>query len=570
MEAYSTILLEHAKTAGEQADDSAKTVFRFIGSICSMGLNADSLDAPFVPMMTTHEYRTMIVDDLTAEHLTLLSEIAPITRDADLRSRLADVVWVARRDVEMLRLAVHSYLESAVILENPTEWSAARTRIERALRLATFLGKSGEDLLSLVVSHIEAVLDKYQGKDGSFMTPALLELLELSHRGEPSKYAKLADVAAHAAEEVRDWRRARANWEQMARWSVRAGARSDERRARMNAAETYVHEARDALTGKSASYMVASTHIAAAIKEFRQIPKTKERRTALHRELLKYQKGISSELRRVSHESDVSELVEEARLDVKGLSLQEALLVLAVDPDVPKVSNLKSLVEELSAKHPLNYIMTNRAVDQAGKTIVSIPPILTDNETDRAAALTAHMHRHASMHRQGVVVCAIEPRRYQILTEHNPSLRDFQELTVGNPIFPPGRERLVALGLWHGMHGRFSESIHLLLPQFENSLRYVLGSNGVIVSQLSQLGVQEEYDLNRLMFLPEINNLFDEDYLFNIQGLLVVRYGDNLRNRIAHGLMSFSEVLDPARHILLVDHAQTVLLEQTYKCCEFE
>jgi len=84
---------------------------------------------------------------------------------------------------------------------------------------------------------------------------------------------------------------------------------------------------------------------------------------------------------------------------------------------------------------------------------------------------------------------------------------------------------------------------HLLIPQVEQSLRYALSQRGSIVSGLDSQQIQEEYTLNSMIFRykSEISQIFDEDILFDLQGLLVERFGSNLRNLLAHGLMDHNE-----------------------------
>ncbi|NEQ40472.1 MAG: DUF4209 domain-containing protein [Okeania sp. SIO3I5] len=42
---------------------------------------------------------------------------------------------------------------------------------------------------------------------------------------------------------------------------------------------------------------------------------------------------------------------------------------------------------------------------------------------------------------------------------------------------------------------------------------------------------------NKILYLPEIKDIFDEDTLFDLKGLLVEHSGSNLRNLMAHGLL---------------------------------
>jgi Domain of unknown function (DUF4209) len=82
---------------------------------------------------------------------------------------------------------------------------------------------------------------------------------------------------------------------------------------------------------------------------------------------------------------------------------------------------------------------------------------------------------------------------------------------------------------------------HLLIPQFEHSIRYILAQRGVITSSIDQDGIQKEYNLNRTLYMAEIKDAFGSDVVFHLQRILVEPLGANLRNRMAHGLMSSEE-----------------------------
>ena len=61
-------------------------------------------------------------------------------------------------------------------------------------------------------------------------------------------------------------------------------------------------------------------------------------------------------------------------------------------------------------------------------------------------------------------------------------------------------------------------------------------------SHLDQYGIQQEMDLNELLYMPELGKVFNESLLFDMRGLLVEAFGGNLRNRLAHGLMDYEEL----------------------------
>jgi len=100
-----------------------------------------------------------------------------------------------------------------------------------------------------------------------------------------------------------------------------------------------------------------------------------------------------------------------------------------------------------------------------------------------------------------------------------------------------GRERSFARGLHAGLKGDFLLSTHLLIPQVENSIRFILEQHGVVTSYLNAEGIQDEKDINALLYTPELQDILGEDMLFDLQCILVERVGSNMRNRMAHGLL---------------------------------
>src|SRR5207245_94359 len=93
--------------------------------------------------------------------------------------------------------------------------------------------------------------------------------------------------------------------------------------------------------------------------------------------------------------------------------------------------------------------------------------------------------------------------------------------------------------------GDYLTATNLLMPQLENALRYVLDQRGILTSSIDEDGIQEEFDLNKLLRSPEhyaaLADVFGEDTVFDLRGLLVERMGSNLRNMVAHGLIDHDQ-----------------------------
>ncbi|MEH2401042.1 DUF4209 domain-containing protein [Nostoc sp.] len=494
------------------------------------------------------------VERLTDEHLDFLAEIVGEVSDPELQARIADILWTSkRRDYyKMAQLAVTDYLKSASELEDPEKWTFCFAKIERALWLARKINHKFED----VVAHIETVLDRCNGEDPKFLSAKLMELLQEYKRGNFNKYAALAEKAATLSESANDWRRARNYWEIKAQWHRFEKDAEQERVAQMQAAETYVKEAEDSLKGTDASYLRASHFMEKAFEAFMNVRGTKEETIAakekaeeVHKLLNQYQEQSLNELVQISHETDISVQVNIARSHVKGKEFDNALFYLAFLGTPPKVSHLRQEVLKIAVENPLSHFRSGM-INQMGKVVArQSKSVLSNNPDEVEAAILYKMYQNAIYYQKLHAQAYIEPARDQITLEHNLQEKDLFAIVSNNPFVPPGREAQFAKGLYAGLTRDFITSTHILIPQLENSVRYLLRRQGALPSKIDiDKGIEDERDLNTTLFprnYPQINSIFDEDTLFDLQGLLIERSGSNLRNRMAHGLINDDEFSSP-------------------------
>src|SRR6266542_5584398 len=152
--AYEQAFYEKAREAQTAGNTEAEALFALRGMICSFHLKLDEPDEPIVPALVFQTGRSPSPEDLSDAHLDLLQQLAPEVADPELRARVADVIWVCRRNFQMAVLAVEAYLASASVLEDPEHWPTGFERIERALQLGASLGRN-HPVLQTVIAYIE-------------------------------------------------------------------------------------------------------------------------------------------------------------------------------------------------------------------------------------------------------------------------------------------------------------------------------------------------------------------------------------------------------------------------------
>jgi len=186
--AYYTVFLAAEKLPTSAADAKQRALVNLLARVTGMRLNVQETSEPFLPNFVGPNSRTPIPGDFNDAELLFLSEIINDVPDAELRARIADVLWVRKRDHKMARLAIESYLVSATRLEDPVEWPPCEERIRRALQLVAKLGRANREPFDAVVAHIEGLIGRLNGNDPLFLSSCLMEMLQAHKVGDASVY----------------------------------------------------------------------------------------------------------------------------------------------------------------------------------------------------------------------------------------------------------------------------------------------------------------------------------------------------------------------------------------------
>lgn len=114
----------------------------------------------------------------------------------------------------------------------------------------------------------------------------------------------------------------------------------------------------------------------------------------------------------------------------------------------------------------------------------------------------------------------------------------FQDLFYFNPFVPAGYEKLFTKGVYYFIKKMFIEAACILVPLFENSLRYLLAGideSSTICKKDSIDVFQNKIEISELVQRIEKENILDEAMLYHLDEL-INDPRNNVRNYIAHGL----------------------------------
>ena len=559
---YSEEFRARAEDYQSSGDMLGQEVFKFLSEITSILMEPLGLKS-----ISTAEKTMLAV--LSDAHLTLLRELVVTVIDPEMRARMSDILWICKRDpergrpIQMARVAVESYLQSAKNLENTEDWISCYERLQRAAQLAPRVdGKNSTEMCCIVASHIEQLIDRYAFVENEFITGSAMKVLQEDLKKSlkslqsnlpryAEKYAAVASQKAIFAESFQDYHQAfyqKTAYRQIeSEWYKIANDKEAERNVRLHVGEVEVWYAQQALINNELnSYAVASGRIENAIAVFKKIEDTFGRRQdtsdriqELHKQMIAYQKQSMSQMVSIAiAEPDdfCEEMQQAARELVKGKALCDALYSLAFRCRLIRTcEDLQTEAEAEMHSYKFSNLIPTTFVDEEGKT----KAISGDGEDD----LKNTMFKIAKFYQRWYGLNFIIPACHQICSEHEVALEDLSFVVQENPFIPKGRETLYERGLKAGLQGDSIIAAHLLIPQVENSLRHVLKQNGSIASKRET--IQDDFLLHEVLNSPDLMLSLTKDIIFTLQGLLVERMGSNLRNEICHGLLDYGRFFTP-------------------------
>lgn len=516
----------------ESVPDSGWTL---LAQIFDFLFRAENVNEPFSPMIVMGEQRSMIPTDLSEAELDELQASLKAVDDPEYRARVGDVLWLCRRDAKAARIAVEAYVAAGERVEDPEYWPSSMERYERGLRLARQIEPKG-DLPKKVLSHLERRVLHYDGSDPLYFSCKMLELLVEFRFGDFTRLAEIAGRLAIKSRADRDYRRARSHFEVQAKLLRLANDSASAEAVRVTAAETFVEEAEAREAAGSA--MAAHAFWQGAVRAFRDRPSLRSRIPELQKRLASAGKQTLSEMKPVSHEIDIRELIEQTEREFQGLQLDDALLNLATFNPLIDPAKLRSQILESIKQHPLQSLFAASIYDEAGRKIAVRPALDSADEKEQEGAIEGFMDERARLHRGLAISGMIAPALRVILSEHDVGETDIERIIADSAFIPEGRLPLFVRAIMEGLRWDFCAAIHFFVPQIENGLRHILEQCGEVPRHIDANGVEEVWGVERTLGHPILREKLGDSFIFELQSLLAGRLGPNIRNSLAHGLLS--------------------------------
>lgn len=529
-------------------DSSGEAAFSLLMIVCHFLPNFDFKGNPFGPWwhnLSGPGSRSLMAEDLSEEDIDALEGLVPNIQNPDLRARVADVVWECRKKSFLVgQAAVHAYIEAANRLDcQGRENSRCVQSLERAAQVAGKLGFQGvlhSQVLKIIAEKVHALPVSSQS---ARICGELISIL-LRHKAvNTDSYAVMAEGLAKALQAEGFHDLAEQFWKLAAQIYRTVKNEPDTLRCQLNAAEALVAVAQKGAESPHLGVSYMAGWMQRALEALRQAKASPDRIKEVHRQLLELQSQTLAEIKPmkldVNQVPGFSEMRKKAHEDVcaqlQNLSLRDAIAFLATQISPTNYQEHMDKTRGDLGSNVWEGLFSTVQLDHSGKVAERMETTAFGNLNDEA--LKQKMLQIARESMWPVTVDFwIEPAREAIVRAHNVRLHDLTFLVINNPFVREGREGLYLRGIQAGFYGDWALSTHFLIPQLEDSVRRVLQLRGGVTSTLES-GVQDERDLNQILWMDEAVEAFGLDILFDLRGILIERFGYNLRNEMAHGLL---------------------------------
>jgi tetratricopeptide (TPR) repeat protein len=547
---YSSIMQSLDKSSKEKLElgfEKQSRVLSLLSRSASMMMAPESLNEPLKPFFQDYQAgkRSPLPEDFTADELSFFAEILNDIDEHQLKSRLADLLWLCNepRDPNHAKTAIDLYISNDI---NSETWNRGENKCwERAARLCLQL--RDYERLDCIKNKLFSSFN-LEHSNSKFMTLWIASLMDKLNIDSDFRedIARVLFTKGNELLGIGDFNSARSYFE----LSSKKFKQSNDEKAWLDSLDLFAScFEQEADSRSSGSNMVANSFYENAIQAYRRIP-TKHRDDYGVNDKIS---GIREKVTQSGKESlgemgllqtpgiDISESIEAAKAHVSGkASLEEGLMFFAGLYPGPNLSSLQTSAQETLQSSFLSSMFGSTQLSSDGRVIGKTPPMnLNADEEDPSnqAVLNRQVQQHFGIETQLIVEGKILPALRQLVLEHRATKELLNALCMHSSIVPDNRENLLSYALWLGFEHDFGSAIHLLCPQVEHIVRIKLKEAGAHTSNIDRDGIENENGLSTLLELPEASEVFGTDLCFEFKSIFTDSLGSNLRNEVAHGLL---------------------------------
>lgn len=543
--------LKASQEAEAREDGAAVRAYKVLAVICSYHFNPDRPDT-FTPQLIMDGQRTLIPSDFVGEQQEVLVDIVEKFDHPLLRARIADSCWYMNRKLhEVAMLAAESYLvavqdffDKKLLHEYESDFKVPAkitNLIERAFSIYASTGKKNE--IPQIAKDTLSLAHETAKENSNLIAFYELSLILQSYRlTDWSVIASEAESLALANSTTQYAEAVKKIWGLAAQAYTNLGDKESAKQCKVSAVDQTLRM-RDSVSQSSAKAYWTKL----AIGEYRSIKGMAEEIVKLKAELQILEEESLDDLAEFSMPLDLSDIRKLTQEKFESLEVHEMLFRLAlIDKPPQKVALHKSCLSRRD-RYFFSSMAGKTFADSQGKIIANspsaplgAPPPETwfDHESLVDVSFNCHVASEGNIRAACQAMC-----RHQQIDE-----RHLIPVVSQSAFVPYGHEFVFALGFARLIQGDMVSAAHLLIPQLENSLRFILANDGSNTAKLNIDLTQEDQSLSQLYSNQRkaLEARLGVDITYMLHLLFNLKGGPMLRHEMAHGKLSASDCYNPS------------------------
>ena len=503
-------------------------------SIFDLLKNIVSLGTKIYPMFVMADgSRTFSIEDISEDDYLILHSLKLEKMPLILRALIADILWTNKKEFNAAKIAANAYWELFTLWYRDDDSVGTIDIIRRAVCI------SAQTKQTLLFEKIQGwfvdFLEKKAANNDGFFALRVMELFFGQKNFDVSIFLPVLDnMIAYNNDNI-----AKVEQAYMLKTECLFKLKKKEEATKNNLllAKYYLDFAEGIFQNDIQGALRCVNYYQKGIKLYRDNGEPQKAEIA-HKRLVEIQKEIPQIMVPFSIELDIKGVVDNIKINMEGLTFEEGLIRLTQMFVFEKQEDIKNRVIGEFKDYPLAHMFGKNLINAQGQTVLALPPLDIQNPEKDSYLLELHMYQNA-LEKQKISGDIWMKNALAILRDTyvvDNSMLDF--LVKDNPIIPEGREHIFQSALRMFLNGEFYEAMHILAPQVENLFRNIAKEVGGLTVTLKDDGSSMEKVLSSILSLPELLDCYDNDILFTFRGLLNEQAGANIRNEIAHGIIS--------------------------------
>lgn len=515
--------LNYEAIQSDVLSEEDKDILLLVQMICELGIRVAKNCIEIYLKLFTYEKRSILLSDFSERDISLLNELKYDELPNFLRARIYEVLFFINRDYKFAQLAIEANKEMTQEYIDLGHYRIAGEIINRALSIAEVMNYKDKQKECLKVIESLMNLSIEQGE-----TQLCIQQLEVLSKSKISNKKEIIDVINSLLPQFDcdiDM------LEKLIEIQLRLlNDENEVRKTKLFLAEHYEIEMLRLIKQKNFSNAEKIARKALSLfQECSNITKARE----LNKNICACQHAICENMQSFSYQINPTPIYDILQKNIKKMTFEECLVYLT--QNVPRWSK-GTISEECKdeIKKSLTGFINLEVFNFQNKRIGIIEGVQTSENPISESRLFYRLNHHFDFNGSVVIrfLMSIINLEFRFLKGN----LDF--LIKENTLVQKERKDIIQEGLFLALKGEYYKAVHILVPQFENILRNLTEQLGEAIDTIDQNGITKYRSLTSILKSEKVNEYLGENLTFLLRGLLVEPFGANIRNEIAHGIVT--------------------------------